>query len=157
MTPNDHAPDSPSATDLEAVMSSYHRMVGVLSSSRTPDFIESNLTMAQMKVLMLLGVVGEAHMSDMAGQLGVSVSTVSGLVDKLVEGGLVQRREDAADRRHVLVSMTVAGIEVIDRFQELGATRLRELLVQLDPDQLKTVRQAMDLLLAAASSAEEPK
>ena len=136
-------------------MSSYRRMVGVLSSSRTPDFIESNLTMAQMKVLMLLGVVGESHMSDVAGQLGVSISTVSGLVDRLVEGGLVQRREDAADRRHVLVSMTPAGSEVIDRFQELGATQLRELLTQLDQDQLATVRRAMDLLLAVASSAEE--
>ena len=77
----------------------------------------------------------------------------SGLVDRLVEGELAQRRTDAADRRHVLVSMTPAGSEFFDRFQELGSRRLRELLLELDRDGVATVHRAMDLLLDIATAA----
>ncbi len=84
--------------------------------------------MSQMKVLMLLAVGGERRMSDLAPQLGISLSTLSSLVERLVEADLAQRREDARDRRNVLVSLTPGGRALLDRFQELGAEHLRELL-----------------------------
>jgi len=105
--------------------------------------------MAQMKVLMLLSV-GEARMSDLSHQLGVSPSTVSSLVERLVEAHFAQRREDERDRRNVLVSLTPEGIEVLDTFQELGIRHLRELLTQLDEEGLSSVNQALEHLVAAA-------
>ena len=43
-------------------------------------------------------------MSDLVARLGVSLSTVSGLVDRVVDHGLATRREDPADRRQVVVA-----------------------------------------------------
>ncbi len=105
--------------------------------------------MAQMKVLMLLSV-GEARMSDLSHQLGVSPSTVSSLVDRLVDADFAQRRDDVRDRRNVLVSLTPGGVELLDTFQELGIRHLRELLTQLDEESLFTVNKAIDHLVAAA-------
>lgn len=98
-------------------------------------------------------------MSDLAHQLGISASSLSSLVERLVEANLARRREDERDRRNVLVSLTDGGLELLDTFQELGVHHLRELLSQLDDEGLQTVNQAIDLLVAAARrlSTEAPR
>src|SRR5262245_29090096 len=106
--------------------------------------------MAQMKVLMLLSVGGETRMSDLAQRLGISLSTLSSLVEKLVEADFAQRRDDPRDRRNVLVSLSTQGNALLDTFQELGIRHLRDLLSQLDDAELNTVNQAVDLLVVAA-------
>ena len=158
MTSNETQAATEPNSEIERALAGYARLVEVLSAGRTPDFPDPHVTMAQMRVLMLLSVVGEARMSDLAHKLGISLSTLSSLVDRLVEAGLAHRRDDPRDRRSVLVSLAPAGTQMLDQFQELGAAHLRLLLGQLDDHDLATVNQAIDLLVAAARrlSAEEP-
>jgi DNA-binding MarR family transcriptional regulator len=92
-------------------------------------------------------------MSELVALLGVSLSTVSGLVDRVVDQGLAHRREDPADRRHVVVGLTPAGTAFIDRFRELNARQMRELLRRLDDAELGAVRQALAALSRAAAEA----
>jgi Transcriptional regulators len=143
---------------IDAALAGYARLVELLSASHTPEFPDPHVTMAQMRVLMLLSAVGETRMSDLAHQLGIAPSTLSSLVDRLVEAGLANRREDARDRRTVLVSLAPAGARMLDQFNELGADALRALLEQLNEEDLVTVNQAIELLVAAARrlSAEQP-
>jgi DNA-binding MarR family transcriptional regulator len=76
---------------------------------------------------------------------------VSGLVDRVVDHGLAHRREDPADRRQVVVGLTEAGRAFIERFRELGAAQMRELLVLLDDEELASTRHALRALSRAAS------
>lgn len=153
---NETTPRAPD--DVDSVVDGYRDLIQALAGARTPELPDSSVTMAQMKVLMLLSG-GEARMSDLAHQLAISASSLSSLVERLVEADLARRREDERDRRNVLVSLTEAGFELLDTFQELGIHHLRELLTQLDDEGLQTVNQAIDLLVAAARrlSAEEPR
>lgn len=144
---------------IDDVLAGYGRLVEILSAARTPEFPDPHITMAQMRVLMLLSVVGEERMSDLAHRLNCSLSTLSSLVDRLVEADLAHRREDPHDRRSVLVSLAPAGVALLEQFQELGADHLRTLLEQLDDNELATVNQAIELLVAAARRlpAEDPR
>ena len=74
-----------------------------LADSHAPEFLEIAVTMPQAKLLYLLGAAGDLHMSDLVHRLGVSLSTISGLVDRVVDQGLAVRREDPIDRRQVVV------------------------------------------------------
>ena len=123
-----------------------HRM----ADSHAPEFLEIAVTMPQAKLLYLLGAAGDLHMSELVTRLGVSLSTVSGLVDRIVEAGLATRREDRADRRQVVVGLTPAGITFIDRFRELNARQMRELLDHLDDAELASVHAALAALSHAA-------
>ncbi len=134
---------------VERAIDGYRELVERLSASHQPEFPDSSLTMAQMRVLMLLSVVGEARMSDLAPKLGISLSTLSSLVERLVEADLAKRREDERDRRNVLVSLTPSGANVLENLQELGARQLRELLNHLDEIELRAVNDAIDLLVTA--------
>jgi DNA-binding MarR family transcriptional regulator len=147
------------ADPIERALAGYAQIVQLMSAARSPEFPDPSVTMAQMRVLMLLSAVGEARMSDVAHQLGISPSTLSSLVDRLVESHFVSRRDDARDRRSVLVSLAPAGNQLLDQFNELGAGALRELLEQIDAKDIVTVNKAIELLVAAARrlTPEDPR
>jgi DNA-binding MarR family transcriptional regulator len=136
---------------VDEVIAGYEALMQLLADSHAPEFLEINVTMPQAKLLYLLGAEGELHMADLVLRLGVSLSTISGLVDRVVDQGLASRREDAADRRQVVVALTPAGHDFIDRFRELNARQMRELLELLGDDDLGRVRDALSALADAAT------
>jgi len=158
LTTPDHQTESKQPQpEIERAVAGYEQLIATISAVHAPVFPDSHLSMSQMKVLMLLAVGGERRMSDLAPQLGISLSTLSSLVERLVEADLAQRGEDPRDRRSVLVSLTAEGRALLDRFQELGGEQLRELLSHLSPGELETVNQAIDLLVAAARRLATPE
>ena len=150
--PKDHAIPTPDRSAvIDEVIAGYEVLMHGLAGGHAPEFLEIAITMPQAKLLYLLGAAGDLHMSELGSRLGVSLSTVSGLVDRVVDHGLVHRREDPADRRQVVVGLTPAGAAFIDRFRELSAAHMRELLVLLDDEELDSVRRALTALGRAAA------
>lgn len=76
-------------------------------------FEPAGLTMPQGSVLgVLLENGGEVKMTDIAGKLSLSNSTVSGIVDRLEKQRLVTRRRSEDDRRVVYVGITPKFMEI---------------------------------------------
>jgi DNA-binding MarR family transcriptional regulator len=138
---------------IDRAVAGFETLMHRLAGSHAPEFLEIDVTMPQAKILYLLAAAGDLRMSDLVQRLGVSLSTVSGLVDRVVDHGLAARREDASDRRHVVVSLTAAGEAFVDRFRELNARQLRDLLKLLDDDGLRQVGLALAALAEAAGRA----
>jgi DNA-binding MarR family transcriptional regulator len=137
---------------VDEIITAYDALMHRYAGHRTPEFLEIPITMPQAKVLYLLSADGDLHMAELVGRLGVSLSTVSGLVDRLVEHGIVSRREDPIDRRQVVVALTASGRDLVDRFRELGSRHLRALLSALPEPDLATVRDAFAILDRAAAA-----
>ncbi len=108
-----------------------------------------HITMAQAKALYLVLAAGELRMSELATQLGVTSSTATGQVDRLVELGLLERRDDPGDRRQVVVTTTPEAQANLEHLRELNTRRMRELLAHLDGDDLAVVERAITVLAAA--------
>jgi DNA-binding MarR family transcriptional regulator len=89
-------------------------------------------------------------MSELAGRLGVSMPTASGVVDRLVELALLERRTDASDRRQVIVALTETGADTLERMRELNHHQMRTLLERLSEDELTVIERAIEILAAAA-------
>ena len=121
------------------------RMEGV----HVPDFLGIDITMSQAKILLLLVNEQQLPMSRLAARLGVSLSTVSGHVDRLVEQGLVARHEEPADRRQVVVAPTAAAVELAERFHDLNVTQLRQLLDRMTQDERLDVARAFSHIARA--------
>lgn len=114
------------------------------------EWLELDLTMCQMKVLLLLYSERAATMGQLASRLGVALSSVTGIVDRLVERDLVARHESPHDRRQVVCQPTATGQALAERLQQAGRTQLAQLLRTLQPDELATVVSSLELLVAAA-------
>ncbi len=138
------------AAIVDEVIGGFDELMHRLADSHAPEFLEVAVTMPQAKLIYLLGAAGDLHMSDLVTRLGVSLSTISGLVDRIVDQGLASRREDPADRRQVVVGLTPAGTAFFDHFRELNAHQMRELLNLLSDDELEHVRIALPGLTRAA-------
>jgi DNA-binding MarR family transcriptional regulator len=134
---------------LERVVGDYEALMQRVTEMHAPEFLEVAISMPQAKTLYLIAAAGELHMSELVARLGVSLSTVSGLVDRLVDAGWVVRRDDPADRRQVMVAITPDGADFLDRFRELGSHQLRRLLVRLDDPDLALVGRALGVLRVA--------
>lgn len=157
--PNDLAPSLDGKTRAEMIrqiLDGNEALMHRLSGMHAPEFLEIGITMPQAKALYLVSASSGIHMSELAARLGVTLSTVSGLVDRLVESGLVSRRDDPADRRQVVVDMTDTGRTLVERFRELNESMFVTLLHRLDDGDLRTIVRAIDALIRAAAAADAP-
>jgi DNA-binding MarR family transcriptional regulator len=119
---------------------SFERMRELTAQVHAPEFLSLDVTMQQAKALRLIARTPGIRMSALAAGLGVGLSTVSGNVDRLAEMDLVVRHDDPADRRQVEVTLTDQGREVMDRFQDLGARMMQDLLESLTLDEMVGLR-----------------
>jgi DNA-binding MarR family transcriptional regulator len=133
-------------TVTDRVLADYEALMRTMAPWHMPQFLSIDITMQQAKLLVLASLEHDATMSALASRLGVTLPTVTGLVDRLVEHRLLERREDAADRRHVRVVVTPEGEAALARFRELGAQQLRRLLDALDPDDLGALARGVSAL-----------
>lgn len=136
---------------LASVIAEWDGFMQAVAGLHSPGILDVTVTMPQAKVLQILMAEGPMGVTSIAARLGVSASTGSEHIDKLVDHGLVDRTPSATDRRQLLVSITDPGREAVDRFQELGRRHLAELLSSLDDAGLETVRRAVALLTDATT------
>ena len=130
-------------------MTAIVRLQERLQATSSTGLMRLDLTLPQVKVLMVVGASGETRMSEIGRGLGASASTATGIVDRLAERRLVERVRDAQDRRVVRVRLTAVGEETLAQIAALTNTRMRELLARLTSAELATVRRAMELLTEA--------
>jgi DNA-binding MarR family transcriptional regulator len=67
-------------------------------------------------------------MAELSGLLGLERSSLTGLVDRAEQRGLVVREADPHDRRAVKVTLTPAGADAVHRFHDQLTSRLELLL-----------------------------
>jgi DNA-binding MarR family transcriptional regulator len=142
------------------VVAAYDRLHRLLAPMHASDLLDLDLTVAQLKTLYVAAAAGPIRMSELAVRLGTAASTTSEVVDRLVQVELLERTDDPSDRRQVLVLATPGARERLDRINELGRDRLRELLATLpSADDLGTIERAIHLLTEAAARQlpEEPE
>jgi DNA-binding MarR family transcriptional regulator len=119
---------------------------------RSDPLLATSLTMPQLKALLVLHLRPEASGQDVMAAMGISLATVTGIVDRLAAHGLVTRREDPRDRRVRRLELTPAGRELMEGIITAGAAHQQRLLARLDDDALRIVEQAIDHLLDAAEA-----
>jgi DNA-binding MarR family transcriptional regulator len=124
-----------------------------LMAVHAPEFTAIDLTMAQAKLLYVVTATGDLSMSEIAGRLGVTISTASGAVDHLVSLGLLDRIDDPANRRQVRVSVTPFGRQTLEQLRELNTGQLRALFDLVGDTDLAVVEHAIHILSDAIATA----
>jgi DNA-binding MarR family transcriptional regulator len=112
-----------------------------------PEWLASDMTVAQLRVLLLLHTEGQSRMSSIAGNLGIAVSTATGIIDNLVKKKLVKRSADIEDRRVVICALSPQGQEIINRMWAQGQLQMEKLLRGLSPEQLEKAKEVAEFLL----------
>jgi DNA-binding MarR family transcriptional regulator len=108
------------------------------------------LSMVGFQVLSLLEMHGALPMSRLAQEIGVALPNASGIVGRMAERGIVERTQDPADRRVVLIGLTDAGRRVIGDMEATRRARMTRLIGAMDESQQARLLQSVQDLHAAA-------
>ena len=104
------------------------------------------VTPARLSALSVLVYGGAVTVGELARRQGVSLPTVSRMVDALVRDGLVVRATDPGDRRAVRLEVTRRGREAMERGRARRIERLAADLAPLTPGELTALEEAVAAL-----------
>ncbi|MFI7462273.1 MarR family winged helix-turn-helix transcriptional regulator [Nonomuraea sp. NPDC049646] len=116
------------------LVEAYFRRAQAEMPDRMREIFRSHgLTGRHGAVIPQLTVEPSLSVSELADRMGMSLPTASELVGDLSRAGLVERREDPADRRRTLVSLAPDHRAMVEGFVALRAAPLLRVLDSLSP------------------------
>ncbi|MER5332162.1 MarR family transcriptional regulator [Micromonospora sp. NPDC002717] len=105
-----------------------------------------DLTVTQLSALTSLQLAGALTPRELADVERVQPPTMTKIVAKLEERGLVQRTPHPTDGRQVILAATEGGRAVLDQFERVRDEWLAHRLAELTEAERDTLRQAAEIL-----------
>jgi DNA-binding MarR family transcriptional regulator len=113
--------------------------------AETSSLLDYDLTLQQIRVFAFVFAQGQTPISGVSEALGIRPNVATGIVQRLVDRGLIERREDPGDRRVRLLTVSEQGVALINELGSILFAKERELFDRLNDQQL---RQLRDILVA---------
>lgn len=116
------------------------------------DGLAGELSSSELFVLGLLGRKSRCTMSKLAAESGLALSSMTGLVDRLVAKGCVKRvRDDVEDRRRVFVELDRKGAKVYQALLESEMEMIIAMTESLKPAEQDALLDALGAAVGALS------
>lgn len=120
----------------------------LLSNKRLQDNLEKrNLTPPQFYVLATIGYAGGLPFGEIGEKMMVTVSNLTGIVDRLEEKGVVARERDFHDRRVVRVRLTEKGSKLYKNTIPLFEKSISQFFSPLSKSQQKELAALLRKLM----------
>lgn len=111
-----------------------------------------DLTFSQLSALTSLQLAGALTPRELADVERVQPPTMTKIVGKLEERGLVARTPHPTDRRQVILAATEQGRAIYVQFERVRDEWLAARLAELAPDERDTLQRAAEILQQVARS-----
>jgi len=111
------------------------------------------VTRAQWKVLFKLTRYPGLRQIELADMLDIEPITLSRIVDRLEEAGLVERSADPTDRRAWRLHVTAKAQPLIEKLRALADEMIAEAFAGIDPEHIEIMRTVLGRVRENASRA----
>lgn len=127
-------------------------------------WIDLELTMPQFKLLLVIAAGNGPRVSDLAQALRVTPPTITTVLDRLVDHGLVRREDDLRDRRQVITRVTSDGAALLSRLGVYASAEVADCVAALSAHEVDCLFRGLDALhrvrrlrTASQSNGDEPE
>lgn len=110
---------------------------------------ERGLTLPQADVLFTLGNTRGMTCKELGERTLITKGTLTGVLDRMEQKGLVRRRSSPEDGRSFLISLTRRGEAAFEEIYPRHIALLRERFGQVSRDELERTRATLEKLRAA--------
>lgn len=135
----------------EAMMAVSRTMTAIVA--RTLTEVSEEITVPQLRVLVLLNSRGPMNLRTIAEHLEVNPSNASRTCDQLVTSGKVARQQDKEDGRNVHLSLTRDGERFVDDLMQSRRRLIDRVVARMDPDDHVALADALEAFSAAVAGA----
>lgn len=115
------------------------------------EWLSSDMTVTQLRLLLMLHTFGPLRMSDITAKLEVALPTTTVVVDHLVHKNLVLREANPLDRRLVICKLSPEGQTLINKLWDSGRLAMEKLLESLTLEQVQKAAELGELFYQNAS------
>jgi DNA-binding MarR family transcriptional regulator len=141
---------------MDRILNSYN----AISKSINPaNLYKIELTSSQIKVLATFTERECYSMTELSQMLSVTLPTMTAMIDRLIQSGLVKRERDERDRRVVLVRLTGDGKKVISNLMEIRKQEIEKVLRTLEHEEVEvflgSIESVAQLLTKARTRLDE--
>lgn len=133
--------------DVDAVLAGSRTLVGI--AARSLADVEDVVSVPQLRALMILATRGPMHLTALAEDMGVHPSNATRACDRLVASGLLDRRDNPDDRRHLLLDLTPGGRELIDGIIDRRRAAIEQILHRMPATHRRALGKALAHFAAA--------
>ena len=105
-----------------------------------------DLSIPHFRTLRFIQRNPDSSLSNLAEHLGLTLPSVSKLVDGLAKQKLVTRKTSTTDRRQLTLLLTPSGTSIVDSAIASARSNLAKKLEHLSNDELELISQTMQLL-----------
>jgi DNA-binding MarR family transcriptional regulator len=127
----------------------YYNYVGLLERELQAAGLQAHVRPGMGHVLFALFEEEDVVIKDLAGRTGLSPSTLSGMLARMEESGLIERRRDEADGRAVRVRLTPLGRSLEARCHDVLGKVNAVLCAGMGAGEVALVRSALARMVAA--------
>ncbi len=128
-----------------------------LHSGSADILLQTDLSMAQLRILFILASEHSITIGQIAEKLGVGIPTASYQVEKIVQADFARRTEDSADRRRTFVTLTEQGEELVRQVSQGRDEQLHLVLDRLDHADLESFLQGLRAIARVVNTPSNPK
>ena len=140
---------------IEGILKLTDRLFRALLPTVPKRLLNIDVTMPQMKIMLMLFIIGPMRMSDLADNLHVTLATATRLVDRLVEKGFVVRENQPDDRRVVLCNLSNRGLNMVNGIWETARNNIKSILRNLDIGKLVMLAEVLEDMLQSTGRIQE--
>jgi DNA-binding MarR family transcriptional regulator len=141
-------PDPALTRQVDAVMAAARVLVAVVASSVAE--VEDQVSLPQLRILVMLATRGPLNLVAVAQSLGVHPSNATRAVDRLVVAGFVDRRDVPTDRRNVSLTLTPAGQQLVDSVFEHRRAAIEAVVQRMPEAKRRALPTALECFAEAA-------
>jgi DNA-binding MarR family transcriptional regulator len=139
------APEVRELRDWSHVVSRILHSYNEISKSINPPSLQRiELTSAQIKTLTSFHDTEECTMSELSGNLGVTLPTTTSMINRLIQFGFIERKRDGDDRRVVKVKLTARGRAILKKLMQERRNALEKLLQTLNNEEMKKFLESIE-------------
>ncbi|WP_037601888.1 MarR family winged helix-turn-helix transcriptional regulator [Streptacidiphilus rugosus] len=142
-------------TEVMELFARVHRCARGMGERMETAYQAYGISRGEFDVLATLRRAGEPYTlspRELTATLMLTSGGMTGRLDRLEKAGLVRRSPDPHDRRGLRVTLTPAGLDLLDRAVTGGAEVQRRSTEQLTPDQIAQLNGLLRRLLAGVDA-----
>ncbi|WP_296606631.1 MarR family transcriptional regulator [Nocardioides sp.] len=121
--------------------------------ARTLTEMSEEISVRQLRTMVLLSSRGPLNVSTIAEHLGVNASNASRTCEELVRLGMVARTEHDEDRRHTLLVLTEEGTALVGRLLAARRDIIAGIAARMDPADAAGLADGLAAFSAAVGAA----
>lgn len=142
---------------IQEMLTLVKRIMSVVKQNFESDFKKMGVTQSQILVMRVLNLRGDMKVSDISKELDLSNSTVSGIIDRLVEKKIVQRKRSEEDRRIVMISLADEYRQPVKKGLNAFAQKMRKALSTMTEEDVDSIIRGLEKLEKILEESQEPR